>query len=255
MMLSSHKRRIIAASRTLWLQQLKQQHEHKYFASFNFGSPAVPPTRAQRLILSPILDKPYRRNNHHNMYFATWAVAATVSSVSAATFDKQSLMPQHQYSPPPAPSTPTSSSSSPLHQQIPKASELFPQLNIQLLPSSKNNSTANTIIATSVSLDDDETSATAPSTATLYPNSVEPIEFESSLFKGKVLLLFPTTETDRESESEQEKKEQAAGAKNTKLMEIQIQGKFKQPPKGTVYFGIQLVDNQRMNQLAGWKKG
>ena len=250
---SSHKGKIIVASCKVWLQQLQQQQQprHRFFSSSYLGSSTVRTTRTQqRLILQPILDKPYRPNNHNSMYFATWAVAATVSSVSAATFDKQSLMPQHHNSPP------TSPSPSPLQQQVPTTTDLFPQLDIQLLlPSSKKSSATDAIIATSTALDEDETSATATTrTTTLYPNSVEPIEFESSLFKGKVLLLFPTTETDGESEAV-EKKEQADGAKNTKLMEIQIQGKFKQPPKGTVYFGIQLVDNQRMNQLACWKKG
>ena len=50
-------------------------------------------------------------------------------------------------------------------------------------------------------------------------------------------------------------KKQAQPKTNKTYLDIQIQGKFKQPPKGTVYFGVQLVDKERMANLAGWKKG
>ena len=104
---------------------------------------------------------------------------------------------------------------------------LFPQLDITLAPPTSKNMTSSRV--------------------PLHPNSFEPTYFESSLFEGKVLLVFPHKD---EYELQQQQQQDTNDEKQTtKYIDIQIQGKFKRVPKGTIYFGVQFD-----TYIGGWKK-
>ena len=221
MMISSsyNRRRIIGTiGRQIWLRQ----HQRR--------STATKVSTGTKRMLPNHLHSNLRTKNF--VLFATCALAVSVSS--AITFEHHQLTKHIQHHDVLDDETDTAKAHIP--------STLFPQLDIQLLPTSSSTSSP-------------ENEST---TATLFPNSIEPIEFETSMFEGKVLLQLPSssqTGGDDDATEDISDKDSAMSKKNRKYLDIQIQGKFKQPPKGTVYFGVQLVDKERMSNLAGWKKG
>ena len=109
---------------------------------------------------------------------------------------------------------------------------LFPQLDITLAPPSHVNNNTTTV-----------------SRVPLHPNSFEPTYFESSLFEGKVLLVFPHKDEYELQRQQENHDDDTNEKKQTKYIDIQIQGKFKRVPKGTIYFGVQFD-----TYIGGWKK-
>ena len=117
-----------------------------------------------------------------------------------------------------------------------KPVSLFPQLDITLVPPTSDLSNV---------VDDANVSS---SRIPLHPNSFEPTYFESSLFEGQVLLVFPHKD-DGLKDSSADDMDDANEDKRQKYIDIQLQGRFKREPKGTIYFGVQFDA-----RIGGWKK-
>jgi hypothetical protein len=75
-------------------------------------------------------------------------------------------------------------------------------------------------------------------------NSRNPVEFETDLFKGKVLLLIRPTDPDEDPYWSER-----LFAKKKRNVVLQIQGKFKRKPKGKLFLGAEISQKMKVGLL------